>query len=231
MTNFTVVGAGGTASHLIPALARMCEGDDLIHVWDGDTVEEKNLKRQMFEAHEVGMPKANVWERRFPQRVSPHAEYLDEDRLKTAMQEQDVVFICADNMVIRRYIAERAAEMNYITVINGGNEMFTGSSQLHIRRGGQNISPPITYHSPEINRVDPDMAALSCAEIAELPGGEQTMVANMTVATLMLHAYVQSMFTWLPLANPDKQATKVTFDIQTATWQGSDVRMQGEDWR
>lgn len=229
--NYTIIGAGGTASHLIPALRRMLGDGDIVHIWDGDKVEEKNLVRQMFEAHEIGAPKARVYEDRYGQQFVAHMMYVGEDNIDRVLKNDDVVFICADNMAVRRIIADKAETLDDITIINGGNEMFTGSCQMYKRVGGQNLSPNITYHAPEMYNTDPDMASLSCAEIAELPGGEQTMLANMTVAALMLQAYWQADLVWLPHNTPDKMATKVTFDINKAYWQGSDVRMQGEDWR
>lgn len=225
--NITIIGAGGTASHLIPPLLKMLEPEDMVHIWDGDSVEDKNLKRQMFEPSEVGMPKASAWETRLgPFRINAHDVYVGEDNIERAIHEYDIVFICADNMRVRQVIDQRAASLDNVTVINGGNEMDSGSVQLHIRRNGVNITPRISYHSPEIARVDPDMATLSCADIALLPGGEQTMLANMTVAALMLQAYRR-----ISVVSTAKQWTKMTFGILTGNWQGSDVRMSGEDWR
>jgi len=231
MTSYIIIGAGGTASHLIPALRRMLATEDIVHIWDADRVEDKNLQRQMFEDHEVGALKAQVYEDRYGFQFVAHNEFVGEDNVAKVIEEGDTVFICADNMAVRRVIAAHVNTLENVTLINGGNEMFTGSSQVFIRRAGQNLTPNITYHAPEINREDPDMASLSCAEIAVLPGGEQTMLANFQVAALMLSHYWQAANLGPIVSWADRQPTKTTFDLNAGTFQGSDVRMQGEDWR
>jgi molybdopterin/thiamine biosynthesis adenylyltransferase len=226
---YTVIGGGGTASHLIPVLARSIGPQDVIHVWDGDHVETGNLGRQMFAPTDIGKPKATVWAERFPDVVKDHPAWVGAVDIDRVVQERDIVLICADNMTVRRIVAEHAETLSNVTVINGGNEQHSGSVQVHIRRDGTNLTPPITYHSPEIMSTDPDRSLLSCAQLARLPSGDQTVLANMTVATLMLHALIRAREVF-PIS-VDKQWTKVTFDIISGIWQPSDFRLHGEDWR
>lgn len=226
---YVVIGAGGTASHLIPVLARNVGPQDVIHVWDGDHVETSNLGRQMFDATDVGKPKASVWYDRYPDVVSEHVGWVGEGNIAQVVQEDDIVLICADNMTIRRLVDEQAQRLHNITVINGGNEEHSGSVQVHLRYSGHNLTPPITYHSPEMMTIDPDRAVLSCAQLAQLPSGGQTVIANMTVAVLMLHALERAKQGRTTYDEP-KQWTKLTFDILDGSWQPSDVRMHGGDW-
>lgn len=72
-----LIGAGGTGSRLMPALSQLVkdsikEHNPLawmlqlpIYVFDGDVVEEKNLKRQNFMADDIGKNKAAVVARRY----------------------------------------------------------------------------------------------------------------------------------------------------------------------
>jgi ThiF family len=228
--NYIVIGAGGTASHLIPVLARSVDRQDVIHVYDGDTVEIANLGRQMFEAHEVGKSKCMVWEDRYSDVVVGHPEWVGPGNLDRIIQERDTILICADNMTVRRQVAERVAFLSDFILINGGNEEHSGSVQVHLRIDGTNFTPPITYHSPEMMSTDPDRSALSCAQLARLPSGGQTVLANMTVATLMLHALERAKLGRTTYDEP-KQWTKITFDLLSGLWQPSDVRLHGEDWR
>lgn len=56
-----VIGAGGTGGYAIPLLARLLAGGGhVIHVWDGDVVEPKNLKRQNFCKDDLDRNKAEV---------------------------------------------------------------------------------------------------------------------------------------------------------------------------
>ena len=227
MGDIVIVGAGGTASHLVGPLMKMSD-TELVHIWDEDTVEEDNLIRQMFDYTDVGQPKATTYQNKWGNAIVPHLEYVGEDNIGRVIQDTDIVFICADNMAVRQVIDTHAATLPNVTIINGGNEMHSGSTQLHIRVHGRNITPRISYHSPEILMQSHDLSTMSCAQIALLPGGEQTMLANMTVAALMLQAFERSRTReWM---SPDKQWTKMTFDIVTGLWQGSDVRIQGDDW-
>lgn len=67
-----LVGVGGTGSHLARAIARMLDAMNraglhrpALHLVDPDTVEEKNVGRQMFTYADIGQNKAEVLARRF----------------------------------------------------------------------------------------------------------------------------------------------------------------------
>jgi hypothetical protein len=127
-------------------------------------------------------------------------------------------------MFVRKLINERAKELNTITIINGGNEMHTGSVQTFVKIDGVKVSPDLEWLSPELHIEDGDRSAMSCNELAMLPGGEQTIIANMTTASLMLAAL------WRVdqgVYNEERQWTKVTYDHRVGTFQTSDVRLTG----
>lgn len=226
--NIVIVGAGGTASHLWhPLLAYLSGMNATVHIWDADKVEEKNLDRQLFFPYEIGQPKASALARRIADLpILVYEEFVGEDNVDQAITEEDTVFICADNMPVRRLINERAKTLNNVTIINGGNEKDTASVQVFLRRDGHSITPPLDFMSPEFDpkNDEVDMSKLSCAEIARLPGGAQTVAANNTSANLMLQAYArvnQNVY------GEPKQWTKVTVNIPTGTIQTSDVRLLG----
>lgn len=225
-----MVGAGGTASHLIHALNQYVEAfhgenEGFIHVWDADHVEQSNLSRQLFYPYEIGNFKAETFHQRFPQ-VRAHNEFIGPNNVEDAIQEKDIVLICADNMTVRRLINQRANELDDIVIINGGNEMHTGSVQVFIKTQGKKRTPDLEWLSPELLIEDGDRSEMSCDELAMLPGGEQTIIANMTTAALMMaalwryHAEVYS-------SEGAPNWTKVTFDHSAGTFQTSDVRLTG----
>jgi molybdopterin/thiamine biosynthesis adenylyltransferase len=225
--NLVMVGAGGTGSHLFHPLMCYLDVDDTLYVYDADHVERKNLTRQLFYEYDLTENKANALARRFPERVISKPEYIGEDNIAKAIREGDIVLICADNMAVRRAINAHAKTLDDIVVINGGNELETGSVQVYVRQDGVNVTPPLDFFSPEFKAEDndPDMATLSCAEIAELPGGEQTVVANNSVAALMLQALVRLD---KGVYEKEEQWTKVTFDVEAGLFQPSDVRAYGD---
>jgi hypothetical protein len=67
---------------------------------------------------------------------------------------------------------------------------------------------------PEILRDGEDMALLDCAQIAELPGGGQTITANMMSATAMLNA-ITHLHEWEADLKKLPAWNEVFFDLQT----------------
>ena len=223
MNTYWMIGAGGTGSILYQPLVRMlrthhCGSEGwLLAVMDGDQVEEKNLERQMFSAASISENKARalVASHQDPN-VRAIAEYLDDEGARRRIQDGDAVLICADNYQVRARIEDRAMELDNILVINGGNERHDGSVQIFERYHGINTNPPLSWEHDEIRSTSaPDPTELSCLERASMPGGEQTIVANMMSATLMLNALRQR------LAETDhtREAT-VFFDLNTVRVRG-----------
>ena len=196
---YVMVGAGGTGSILFPNLLRYVsayhrnrEEDFILAVIDGDTLAASNLDRQLFPGSAVGANKAEAL-------VALHVlgagdqviavpQYLGEDNIKDLMTDGDIILIAVDNYSVRAHINKRAKELDNTVVINGGNEDSDGSVQVYIRAGGVNLTPPIDHCHPEIvAKKKDDRRKLSCQQIAELPGGGQTLVANMMSATMILN--------------------------------------------
>jgi len=117
------------------------------------------------------------------------SRYIGKADIENMIQDGDVVLICADNHSVRALIADHAKTLDNIVVVNAGNEITDGTVQLWIREAGKNLTPPITYGHPEIKFVsEDDRSEMDCLTAAKLPGGEQTLLANMTAATYMLTA-------------------------------------------
>jgi molybdopterin/thiamine biosynthesis adenylyltransferase len=196
MHNYLMVGAGGTGSMLLAPLHRYLStyhktGDWMLYILDGDVVEEKNLARQLFAPGDITANKAIAAEAslRDSVHVKAYPEYLSEENMERFVQNTDTVLICVDNMTVRKRIEERALALDYITVINGGNEKYDGSVQLWVRERGLNITPRLSYLHPEVAVAEgEDRAEMTCAQAAALPGGEQTIIANLQSATWMLTA-------------------------------------------
>jgi molybdopterin/thiamine biosynthesis adenylyltransferase len=194
---YILIGAGGTGSILFPLLYRYLatyyehrEDDYSLTVIDGKEVSASKLGRQLFAGRFAGNPKASALIEQYeadPSVVIAVPRYLGADNID-GIREHSVVLIAADNFPVRMRIQERAQALQDVTIINGGNEMTDGSLQLYVRRDGGDITPPMSQGHPELLVDDErDPAALSCEQIAELPSGEQTIVANAMSATAMLN--------------------------------------------
>lgn len=203
--NYVMVGAGGTGAALFPFLTRYLEthARDVdepytLTIIDGKEVAPSKLERQLFFGRYAGDNKAAALAKQYesdPDVIIAVPEYLGDKNIE-GIANGDVVLICADNYPVRARIEKRALELDDITVINGGNEMVDGSLQIFMRRAGENVTPPLSQGHPEILSDDgEDPSTLSCQQIAELPGGQQTILANMMSALAILNA-VRQLHEW-----------------------------------
>ena len=104
-----IVGVGAIGSNVAVTLARM--GYNTLHIWDFDTVEAHNITNQMYTESQVGKSKVDACEENIlainPQcKVIKHAEGLQPDYTING-----IVFMCVDNIDLRREIVE-ANKMN-----------------------------------------------------------------------------------------------------------------------
>lgn len=223
--DYILIGAGGTGSFLFPALirylethARATEEQFRITILDGKEVSASKLERQLFFGQYAGSNKAEALRDQYmadPKVVIAMPTYLGDDNI-AGIREGAVVLIAADNFPTRARIEARAREMDNVTIINGGNEMVDGSMQIYLRRNATDITPPLSQGHPEILRDDKaDPSRLSCQQIAELPSGEQLIIANMMSAATMLNA-LRKIHDWETNPEPiHPLAEEVFFDLET----------------
>lgn len=120
-TSIAIIGLGGTGSALLPLL--IGAGAQRILLVDGDTVEQKNLSRQLiYTPQEVGRAKVVAAAARFDAHGTTTlvAEYRFIDRANCAelLQGNTVVADCTDDLVARRAIDDACAELG-IPVVSG----------------------------------------------------------------------------------------------------------------
>ena len=234
---YLLVGAGGTGSIMFDPLIRYLtayhgnrEENFIVAVIDGDEIEPHNLERQLFQNNYVGENKANALVAQYGHaalRALP--EFVTDDNIAARINEGDTVLIAADNYDVRARIERHGLTLQNITVVNGGNESTDGSLQLWVRRDGKNVTPPLSFMHPEILTPSPhDPSKLDCQQRAQMPGGEQTIVANMMSATQMLNA-IRSLHEWETEQRPLRW-TQIFFDLQTGNARGSDMR-ETEGWQ
>ena len=76
-----VIGIGAMGSRIAELLVRL--GIRTIHIWDMDTVEDKNIANQLYLHHQIGMNKTDALEEILKEinpsiTVVKHGEYTDE---------------------------------------------------------------------------------------------------------------------------------------------------------
>lgn len=195
MKKIKIVGAGGIGSILLPLLARFLDAKKekaIITVIDGDSYEEKNRSRQLFDAFgnkadvSVGMIEKVFTNIQFRSRP----EYLTPTSALYLLDEGDIIFSCVDNHKTRKLISEFCEnELDDFYLFSGGNEFTDGNIQLFFRINGDNLTLPLTnnYH-PEIkNPADKRPDEIGCGEMTE--SAPQLIFMNNMVSALMLNAF------------------------------------------
>lgn len=190
MNHFLLVGAGGTATYLMPGLHRFLKStygkDFLLAIVDGDSVEAGNLERQAHGNDSVGQNKAEALHTAYPEQTVAVPVYLGDKNIDKLIQEGTTVLITVDNFPCRVRIENHVKKLKAATVINAGNEMHTGSVQIWQRTDNKDITPPLGFLHPEMTMEGPDRANMTCQQVAALPGGGQTAIANQMAAAFML---------------------------------------------
>lgn len=194
MKQIKVIGIGGIGTALLPFLCRYLNYREeevyIVTLIDGDTFETSNKPRQSFK--ELGN-KAEVTkealEKDFEYVAFKHIpKYFSKDNAEM-IKEGDVVFLGVDNHKTRKEVSDHCQTLDNIVLISGGNELTDGNVYVYIKKGGKEITAPMTKYHREIREPqDKNPKELSCAEKAALPSGKQVLVTNMGVAWLMFVA-------------------------------------------
>lgn len=205
--NIHVIGAGGTGGYCIEFLTRLLAGGNhKIHVYDGDTVELKNLKRQNFSKDDVDLNKAEALCRRLADQVmdapelTAHAGYITSEEafladilLSLEPDESLVIVLAVDNVATRKLINSvifgKLVENRILTVaLDSGNDDQGGQVVLYANGGVRNtepfgksqlgLLPDMLQVFPELNAIDDTNPGIvmDCAENAE--SKPQAMMAN-----------------------------------------------------
>lgn len=182
-----IIGCGGVGSWLAHSMAKLIEPKNILLV-DGDTLEEKNLDRQLFSMEDIGRNKAEAL-----------ADLLKCDCVPswysmTTMRHEpmDYLFGCVDNHPARNSIL-RACDFNECCAILGANETLSAEAYFYNPDWqGTPLDPRVYY--PEIVKVtdnDPRNGAVNvnCTG-EEQEKNRQLVTANFMAAALMQHLFV-----------------------------------------
>lgn len=218
--NVHVIGAGGTGGWCVEFLARLLAGENhKIHVYDGDMVELKNLKRQNFSRDDVDLNKAEVLCRKLSTQILdapeliPHPVYLaDEDILMAEIllsleaDESLVIVLAVDNVATRKLVNSvifgKLIEHRILTVaVDSGNHDQGGQVVLYANGAVRNtkmfgeqqtgILPTMLQVFPELNEVQDNNPGLvmDCAEASEAE--PQAMMANVRNGELLAQIIIR----------------------------------------
>jgi molybdopterin/thiamine biosynthesis adenylyltransferase len=181
---YYIIGCGGVGSWLVPKLAKLVPTKDII-LMDGDVLEEKNLDRQLFDPHCIGMNKAEALAERYG---IPHAvpEYFSPGSIEP--WAGDILFVCADNHAARR-AALHTADALGCKVIVGANEYTDAEAYIYHRDWKDTGNDPRVFY-PDIltDRSGDPLAPVGCTGEAAV-ASPQLVLANDWASGLMLHLF------------------------------------------
>jgi hypothetical protein len=164
-----IIGCGGVGSAIVPSFCLLRNPGEVTLI-DGDTIERKNLNRQMFDAGQIG------------------PEWFARDKIRH--YRTDWLICLVDNHRTRLETLE-VCDDNGCQAIFAANEMHSAEAYYYRRTWKGTARDPRVYY-PEINSDrsgDPRAAAIGCTgEVQET--NRQLVSANLMAAALAEHLFV-----------------------------------------
>ncbi len=180
-----IIGCGGVGSAIVPSFCLLKSPNEVALI-DGDTIERKNLNRQMFDASQIGMNKAQALANKYGCRFVP--EWFA--RGKIAHHRNDWLICLVDNHRTRVETLEVCDESRCQAII-AANEMHSSEAYYYRRTWKGSSRDPRVYY-PEITTDasgDPRSAAIGCTgEVLETH--PQLVSTNLMAAALAEHLFV-----------------------------------------
>ncbi len=211
-----VVGAGGTGTYFLKEFSRFLSGKEGLPVasmtiFDGDTVEQKNLERQAFTEDDLGQNKAAVMADVLNASFGLNWQSVGEYLLKPS-QLADVVGFntvpviigCVDNHACRLVVEEYVSSVENCFYLDSANEFDTGEVIFSYKVGNKLISPCRSHYFPKIREKSKARNEISCEELNIV--SPQHIATNMAAGNILL-TEICSIFNNLP------HPGMVTFDL------------------
>ena len=182
MANYHIIGCGGVGSWLVPQLTRLV-GPENIHLHDGDTLELKNLDRQLFNSTDIGRNKADALGVKYGiTNVIP--AYFFEGVIQPS--RRDFIIVCADNHAARRAALQTADQSN-CSVIIAANEYHDAEAYFYQTFMKDTPNDPRVFYPTIMTDTsgDPLRPAGCTGEVAD--ASPQLVLANVNAANMALH--------------------------------------------
>ena len=180
-----IIGCGGVGSAIVPSFCLLKNPADITLI-DGDTIETKNLNRQMFDARQVGQNKAQALAAKYQCRFIP--EWFARGKIRH--QKNDWLLCLVDNHRTRLEVLEVCDESG-CQAIFAANETHSAEAYYYRRTwSGSNRDPRVYYPELKTDRSgDPRIASIGCTGEAQT-NNRQLVSANLMAAALAEHLFV-----------------------------------------
>jgi hypothetical protein len=180
-----IIGCGGVGSAIVPSFCLLKTPADITLI-DGDTIEERNLNRQRFDAGQVGKNKAEALAGKHGCRFVP--DWFSRGRLRH--ERKDWLICLVDNHRARLEALEVCDEIGCQAVF-AANETHSSEAYYYRRAWLGTPRDPRVYY-PEIKTDtsgDPRATAIGCTGEAQ-ERNRQLVSANFMAAALAEHLFV-----------------------------------------
>jgi hypothetical protein len=185
MRKHFVIGCGGVGSWLVPALCLLRSPQEVVLI-DGDTLEKKNLDRQLFDEDNIGQNKAQALAKKY------QCEFVSGWYSLGSMEHDmgDWIFCCVDNNPARMAVLHSVDEQG-VNAIFAANETTSSEAYCYRRAWKETPLDPRVYY-PEMvadTSNDPRDGAIGCTGEAQRQN-RQLVSANLSAASLALNLFV-----------------------------------------
>ena len=198
-----LIGLGGVGCIVLEFLSmflRSLMNPARLVLIDGDQFELQNIQRMSFRTlgNKADVKAAEAIEilGDCPVEVVAVPEYVHPANIARLIVPGDYVFLCVDNHATRRLVSEHCQTLGDVALFSGGNDGVEpperlgtyGNVQIAVRRGGRQLTFPITRFHPEIAAAQGELpVGPHCGQLAlSMP---QILFANLAVAGAMLNAF------------------------------------------
>lgn len=224
-----VIGLGGGGGWLVQLFSKSNNAGTTFWLIDGDTVETKNLNRQMFTQQDVGKPKVQNMARILtrgvenPPTINCHPEFLafnNKAYNELLDCKQDLyIMVCVDNHPARRlclHLADERHELNHKTVvIIAANEYEAASAQTYLPNWKDTpLDPRIMF--PEImtdDEGDPLTPPCSGEELISSPQLALSNLISATSAAWLLRFWSEVQLKFLALDVEEYKQLRMVFPV------------------
>lgn len=186
-----IIGAGGGGSWLLPSMA-MLIGKKNVLVMDGDTLERKNLNRQLFTEDDLGENKAKALGRKYG------CEAIEGWYSFGCLRHQrdDWLISCADNHACRHAILRSCDEYGCKALI-AANEKTSAEAYFYRKDWAESpLDPRIYYPDIVTDKSDDPTRPEGCT------GEAQVATPQLVSANFMAVGLAQWLFVFWQLKRP-----------------------------
>lgn len=180
-----VIGIGGVGSYLTPALCKLV-GPENVTLIDGDSLEQKNMDRQLFDVSQIGQNKAVALAEKYG------CAALDQWYSESLVQHApaDWLLVAVDNHAARK-AAINACDMSQCRAVFAANETHSSEAFVYLPQWQDTDLDPRNYY-PEIRTDesnDPRRGQAGCTGEAQ-ERNRQLVTANLMAASLCAHLFM-----------------------------------------